>query len=57
MELEDFLSAQNIARYRRLLDHSTNETERRIIIALLAGEKAKLKGGHQPNKIMMSPEA
>jgi hypothetical protein len=43
MELEDFLSEQNIARYRKLLDRSHDEIERRIIIQLLAEERAKLK--------------
>jgi hypothetical protein len=47
MELEDFFSAQNIARYRRLLDRATGEIERRAIIELLAEEHAKLKGGHR----------
>jgi hypothetical protein len=57
MELEDFLSEQNIARYRKLLDRSTDETERRTIIELLAEEKAKLKGGNRLNRLGMSSGA
>jgi hypothetical protein len=54
MELEDFLSEQNIARYRKLLDRSIDETERRTIVELLAEEKAKLKDRHQLDKPAMS---
>jgi hypothetical protein len=57
MELEDFLSEQNIARYRKLLDSSTDETERRTIIELLVEEEAKLNGEHQPSKFGMLARA
>jgi hypothetical protein len=50
MELDSFLTEQNVTRYRKSLDSSTVETERRTIIELLAEEKAKLKGEHLPNK-------
>jgi hypothetical protein len=42
MILEDYLRDKNIARYRRMLEGSTNEQERRIIRKLLAEETAKL---------------
>ena len=57
MELEDFFNAQNIARYRKLLDRATSETERRTTIELLAEEHAKLKGGHRLNASGMSSGA
>ena len=46
--MDRFLQDQNIARYRRLRDSSTDETERRMIIKLLVEEMAKLsKNEHQ----------
>jgi len=43
MDLDNFISKQNMARYRALLDTSTDETKRRAIIKLLSEEYAKLK--------------
>ena len=55
--MERFLQDQNIARYRRLLNSSTGESERRMIIKLLVEEMDKLKMGkneHQPNSASRS---
>jgi hypothetical protein len=41
--MDRFLQDQNIARYRRLRNSSTTETERRMIIQLLVEEMDKLK--------------
>jgi rubrerythrin len=41
--MERFVSQQNIERYRKLLDISTNETERRMIFKLLAEEQEKFR--------------
>jgi hypothetical protein len=46
MELDIFLQEQNIRRYRKLLDASMDETERRTIFTLLAEEMKKIKGRH-----------
>jgi hypothetical protein len=43
MELDRFLQDENIALYRRLLNLSTGENERRMIIKLLVEEMDKLK--------------
>ena len=37
--MERFFSQQNIERYRKLLDISTDEPERRLIFKLLAGSR------------------
>ena len=53
--MDRFLQDQNIARYRRLRDSSTGETERRMIIKLLVEEMAKLKmskNEHQQDKFV-----
>jgi hypothetical protein len=42
-DLDKFVSEQNVARYRKLLDGSTDETNRRVIIRLLADQMAKLR--------------
>lgn len=42
-DLDKFVSEQNVARYRKLLDESTDETNRRVIIRLLADQMAKLR--------------
>jgi hypothetical protein len=44
MDLDIFLQEQNIRRYRKLLDASMGETERRTILKLLAEEMKKIKG-------------
>jgi hypothetical protein len=41
--MERFLSQQNIERYRRLLDPSTEESERRTIFKLLAEEQEQFR--------------
>ena len=51
--MDRFLRDQNIARYRRLRNSSTGESERRMIIKLLVEEMAKLKmskNEHQQDK-------
>jgi hypothetical protein len=50
MELDDFLRDRNIARYRKLLESSANEPERRTILNLMAEEVAKLRRTHQQSK-------
>lgn len=42
-DLDKFVSEQNVARYRKLLDESTDETNRRVIIRLLADQMAELR--------------
>jgi len=42
-DLERFVSEQNIARYRKLLGESKDETRRLTIAKLLADEVAKLR--------------
>ena len=41
--LERFVSEQNIALYRKLIDAETNSDQRRTILQLLAEEVAKLR--------------
>jgi hypothetical protein len=41
--LERFFNQQNIERYRKLFDKSTNEPERRLIFKLLAEEQDKFR--------------
>ena len=51
--MDRFLRDQNIARYRRLRDSSTGESERRMIIKLLVEEMDKFKmskNEHQQDK-------
>lgn len=47
--MDRFLQDQNIALYRRLLNSSTDEAERRTIFKLLAEEKDKLKNEKKGN--------
>ncbi len=55
MELSDFVHRENIDRYRRMLEASTDESEQRAILKLLADEMAQIKkagkrfGGIQPD--------
>ena len=49
--LDRFLNEQNIARYRKLLDVSTDLNERAVILELLAEEAAKLKTGAEPKRL------
>lgn len=41
MDMDRFVSEQNIARYRRLASGSITESERRKLLELLAEEEAK----------------
>jgi hypothetical protein len=41
--MERFVSQQNIERYRRLIDISTDEAQRRAIFKLLAEEQEKFR--------------
>jgi hypothetical protein len=41
--MERFVSQQNIERYRKLLDISTDEPQRRMILKLLAEEQEKFR--------------
>ena len=41
--MERFVSQQNIERYRKLLDISTDEPQRRMIFKLLAEEQEKFR--------------
>jgi rubrerythrin len=41
--MEQFVSQQNIERYRKLLDRSTDEAQRRMISKLLAEEQEKFR--------------
>ena len=43
MELDFFVTQQNIERYRKLSDIATDEPQRRLIFRLLAEEREKLK--------------
>jgi hypothetical protein len=43
-DLDIFVSEQNIARYRKLLNPETDESQRRTILRLLKRESAKLRG-------------
>jgi hypothetical protein len=43
MELSDFVHRENIDRYRRMLEASTDESEQRAILKLLADEMAQIK--------------
>ncbi len=48
MNLDDFVSATNLARYQRMLDESTDEAEREIIRRLLAEDLAKQNPDPRP---------
>jgi hypothetical protein len=41
--MERFVSPQNIEHYRKLVDLSTDETQRRLIFKLLAEEQEQLR--------------
>jgi hypothetical protein len=45
--LERFFSQLNIQRYRKLLEKSTDEPERRLIFKLLAEEQEKFSQAHE----------
>jgi hypothetical protein len=51
--LDRFVSEQNIARYRVLLDSNTDEGQRRTILGLLKREFAKL---HESSEIPVAQQ-
>jgi hypothetical protein len=55
-ELDRFLSKQNIARYRKLLQVSTSENERAVILELLAEEVTRLKSDPLANNHLAPSE-
>jgi hypothetical protein len=44
----EFVRSQNVMRYRRLLEHVTDESNRQTIIKLLAAEQQKQKDAGDP---------
>ena len=46
-DLDRFVSEQNIARYRNLLNPETSERQRRTILRLLKEESAQLRNDQQ----------
>ena len=44
----EFVRSQNVARYRRLLERVTDESERQQIINMLAEERQKQKDAGDP---------
>ena len=46
--MDQFVRSQNVARYRRLLERVTNESDRQHIINLLAEERQKQKDAGDP---------
>jgi len=44
-DLDQFVSAENIARYRRLLDTDIDDEQRRTILKLLADQVSMLRYG------------
>jgi hypothetical protein len=48
MGMGQFVRSQNVARYRRLLERVTEESDRRQIINLLAEERQKQKDAGDP---------
>lgn len=44
-DLDQFVSAENIARYRRLLDTDLDDEQRRTILQLLADQVSMLRYG------------
>jgi rubrerythrin len=46
--MDQLIRAQNIARYRRLLEHVTEESVRQTIFNLLAEEQQKQKDAGDP---------
>jgi hypothetical protein len=43
VDMDQFIRAQNVTRYRRLLEHVTEQSDRQKIINLLAEEQQKQK--------------
>ena len=46
--MDRFIRCQNVERYRRLLERVTQESDRQIIINLLAEEQRKQKDAGDP---------
>ena len=46
--MDRFIRCQNVERYRRLLERVTQESDRQIIIKLLAEEQRKQKDAGDP---------
>jgi hypothetical protein len=46
--MDKFIRSQNVNRYRRLLERVTEESDRQLIINLLAEERQKQKGAGDP---------
>jgi hypothetical protein len=46
--MDQFIRAQNVARYHRLLERVTEESDRQTIINLLAEEQQKQKDAGDP---------
>jgi hypothetical protein len=47
-DVERFIRCQNVKRYRRLLEHVTEESDRQTILTLLAEEQKKQKDARDP---------
>jgi hypothetical protein len=47
-DMDQFVRSQNVARYRRLLERVTDESDRQQIIDLLAEERRKQKDAGDP---------
>jgi hypothetical protein len=48
MDQSQFIRSQNVERYRRLLERVTEESDRQLIINLLAEEQQKQKSAGHP---------
>ena len=48
LSTDQFVRSQNVARYRRLLERVTEESDRQTIIKLLAEEQHKQKAAGDP---------
>jgi len=46
--MDKFIRSQNVQRYRRLLERVTEESDRRLIVDLLAQEQQKQKDAGDP---------
>jgi hypothetical protein len=46
--MDKFIRSQNVNRYRRLLERVTEESDRQLIINLLAEERQKQKDAGDP---------
>jgi hypothetical protein len=54
--IDRFIRRQNVERYRRLLESTEDETQRRLVLKLLAEEQQKQKdAGDRPNMSQVGP--